>query len=90
MTIKIGVLGAGQVESFDFESHAGSVSDRIAGTGSEVCLMDIDEKRLDERPIPSAHGWHRSLGSHLHITKTTSREDCLTGEQTVRERQARS
>ena len=50
--------------------------------GSEVCLMDIDEKRLDASYTLCTR-LAQELGSCLHTTKTTSREACLTGADYV-------
>ena len=46
--------------------------------GSQICFMDIDQKRLD-----ASHSMcvrlAKEFGCDLHITKTTSREEALTG-----------
>lgn len=80
MTIKIGVLGAGSgIFSLNLMRDL-CLTESLHG--SEVCLMDIDEKRLDASYTLCTR-LAQELGSCLHITKTTSREACLTGTDYV-------
>ena len=80
MTIKIGVLGAGSgIFSLNLMRDL-CLTESLHG--SEVCLMDIDEKRLDASYTLCTR-LAQELGSCLHTTKTPSREACLTGADYV-------
>lgn len=80
MTIKIGVLGAGSgIFSLNLLRDLCLTKSLY---GSEICLMDIDEKRLDAA-YTLCRRLAAELNSDLRLTKTTSREECLVNADYV-------
>lgn len=78
--MKIGVLGAGSgIFSLNLLRDLCLTQSLY---GSEVCLMDIDEKRLDASYTLCTR-LARELHAELKLSKTTSREQCLTGADYV-------